>query len=288
MVRVRNEVVHIVDPGDPAWTWGFDLGFMLSHYKCIFGEGCPSIENDGSTRGCCVEGVVIVGEKDDEHGWQDLEMLEGRIAQLTDEDWEKKGMVERRDRGPDGRSHWSKHEGSESVVHTRTHKGACVFYNGPDHPAGTGCSFHIAALRRGEDPKDWKPWTCWVVPMFVDTDDEKRSRTIRAGHHRDWSEGTLKWWCMDAPEAYVGEDPVFIANRDELIRHSNEEVYEALAEVCRDRQRGQAIRLPTHQPLSFIGSPPEVIEPDGTDPVPKRATGAVAFSGARTQASTGG
>ena len=42
-----------------GWSWEFDLTFMLSNYRCIWGRGCPDIRLERTARGCCVEGVEI-------------------------------------------------------------------------------------------------------------------------------------------------------------------------------------------------------------------------------------
>ena len=52
---------------DDGWSWEFDLTFMLSHYGCIWGCGCPDIEGQGTARGCCALGVEVYrGAGDDE------------------------------------------------------------------------------------------------------------------------------------------------------------------------------------------------------------------------------
>ena len=33
-----------LDDDERSTTWLFDVGFMLSGYQCIYGQGCPSIE----------------------------------------------------------------------------------------------------------------------------------------------------------------------------------------------------------------------------------------------------
>ena len=74
------------------------------------------------------------------------------------------------------------------------YRGACIFHNRPDHPAGAGCAFHVAALRRGEDPIDWKPQICWQVPLFFDSDPTTRTTTVRASRTADWGqEGIIDW-----------------------------------------------------------------------------------------------
>ena len=93
-------------------------------------------------------------------------MIRGRVQQLTDEDWQNRGVA----LGHGGSDPWGKARFARGSVHTRIYRGACIFHNRPDHPAGAGCALHLAALRRGEDPIDWKPRICWQVPLFFESD----------------------------------------------------------------------------------------------------------------------
>ena len=136
------------------------------------------------------------------------------------------------------------------------HDGNCVFQNTGDGPSGSiGCAFHVAALRRGEDPLDWKPFTCGLVPFAIDHDDDDEIHTLRAYEHdRDWGSGEgepLDWWCIDAPEAYVGAEPVYRSEESLLRRVLGDELYEVVA-----RLHGRALRhagLHAHQLARALG-----------------------------------
>jgi hypothetical protein len=216
-----------------GWNWEFDLTFMMSAYGCIWGRGCPDIRRQGSARGCCVLGVEIYRGEGDAPGREDLAMIRGRVEQLTDEDWQNRRVALRRG----GRDPWGKARFKRDSVHTRTYRGACIFHNRPDHPAGAGCALHLAALRRGEDPIDWKPEICWQVPLFFDSDTTTRTTTVRASRTADWGqEGIIDWWCTEHEEAYGAKQPVYRSMEQELRRVCGDDVYEELAAYCRGRR----------------------------------------------------
>ena len=135
----------------------------------------------------------------------------------------KKGFLAAGDDADDG----------SPVTTTRLVDDACIFLNRPGFPAGAGCSLHIAAMRAGERPLDWKPNVCWQVPIRLEhsTDDEGHviSR-LREWKRRDWGEGgsEFHWWCTEATEAFSGSDPVYIASRDEIVELVGREVYDRM------------------------------------------------------------
>ena len=112
-------------------------------------------------------------------------MIRGRVEQLTDEDWQNRRVALRHG----GSDPWGKARFAPDSVHTRIYRGACIFHNRPDHPAGPGCALHLAALRRGEDPMDWKPRICWQVPLFFDSDPATKTTKVRACRTADWGGG---------------------------------------------------------------------------------------------------
>jgi hypothetical protein len=216
-----------------GWSWEFDLTFMLSNYRCIWGRGCPDTRLAHSARGCCTEGVEIYRGEGDAAGHEDLEMIRGRVQQLTDEDWQNRPVAQA-GTGPDP---WGKARFARDSVHTRVYRGACIFHNRPDHPEGAGCAFHLAALRRGEDPMDWKPAICWQVPLFFDIDETARTTRIRASRTADWGgEGIIDWWCTEHEEAYTARFPVYMSMAAELRRVCGRAVYDELAAYCRARR----------------------------------------------------
>jgi hypothetical protein len=222
-----------------GWSWGFDLTFMLSNYGCIWGRGCPDTRLQGSARGCCVDGVEIYQGEGDGSGSQDLEKIRGRVEQLTDEDWQNRRVALRRG----GNDPWGKARFKRDSVHTRLYRGACIFHNRPDHPAGAGCALHLAALRRGEDPIDWKPQICWQVPLFFDSNQTTRTTTVRASRTADWGHaGIIDWWCIEQEEAFSAEWPVYVSMEAEIRRVCGDDVYKQLAAHCRARQRARGPR----------------------------------------------
>jgi hypothetical protein len=224
------------------WNWEFDVTFMLSGYGCIWGRGCPDIRLGHTARGCCVEGVEIYRGAGDPDGRTDLAMIRGRVAQLTDDDWQNRSVALRRG----GRDPWGKARFKRDSVHTRIHRGACIFHNRPDHPAGAGCALHLAALRRGEDPIDWKPQICWQVPLFLETDPATRTTTVRPSRTADWGqEGIIEWWCTEHAEAFGAAQPVYVTLEAELRRACGDDVYAELAAHCRARRPGDGSRHPS-------------------------------------------
>lgn len=240
---IRGMTVTIGEP-DAEWAWEFELGFLRSHYRCIFGEGCPSLRNNGASDGCCQIGVHVVDRVSDV---DELEDVVERVERLTDEDWENRRIVTRRGGGLDA---WATRR-AKGEVRTRTWRGACIFHNRPEHSAGAGCAFHIAALRRGESPLDWKPFTCWTAPLFLEFDEDRRVCVVRAARQRDWNT-TLDWWCIEQPVAYTGSEPVYRSLEPELRRLVGDAVYEEL----RAHLERTPNELPTDQPVDSIGLVP--------------------------------
>jgi hypothetical protein len=229
-----------------GWSWEFDLTFMLSNYQCIWGRGCPDTRREHTARGCCVEGVEIYQGDGDTAGGEDLQMIRGRVAQLTDEDWQNRQVALRRG----GRDPWGKARFKRDSVHTRLYREACIFHNRADHPAGAGCAFHVAALRHGESPIDWKPRICWQVPLFFDVDDDTKTTKVRASRTVDWGgEGILDWWCTEQADAYSGDRPLYVTMEVELRRVCGADVYDELAAYCRARQASGEPRTPTLLPM---------------------------------------
>lgn len=255
-MSLHKEWATFIDPRD-ASTWQIDLTFLSSAWRCIFGSGCKGIHGDAAV-GCCSSGVFIQADSDDEEGAEDFEMVADRVEQLTDEDWDLR---------PRFASGWWKERGKGSgSKHTRVHDGACVFAN-RNGPSGTiGCAFHIAALKRGEDPIDWKPWVCGLVPFAIDHDDEAEHHTLRAyEHERDWGSGEgepLDWWCVDAPEAYTGGRPVYRAEESLLRRILGDELYEEVVDYMDAR-----FETPGPTPINWVGHW-GVEPPDGSTSTP--------------------
>ena len=255
-MSLHKEWATFIDPRD-ASTWQIDLTFLASAWKCIFGAGCKGIHGD-AIFGCCSSGVFIQASADDEAGAEDFKMVKARVKQLTDEDWDLRKQY---------RKKWWKERGKRSgSKHTKVHDGGCVFANRNGSSGTIGCAFHIAALRRGEDPIDWKPWTCGLVPFAIDDSDDEQHHTLRAyDHERDWGSGDgepLDWWCIDAPEAYVSANPVYRSEESLLRRGPGREPHQGEA-AGMEGGRGKAARTPRH-----VGGHRGGEHPDGRPGVP--------------------
>jgi hypothetical protein len=81
-------------------------------------------------------------------------------------------------------------------THTRVVDGACIFLNRPGFVGGAGCALHLAAIKAGESPIDWKPSVCWQLPIKVDWEagaDDTEVATVRGWTRRDWGVVGRKW-----------------------------------------------------------------------------------------------
>ena len=138
-----------------------------------------------------------------------------RLAKkLTADEWQFKKQSERRG-GP-----IKVNDDGESV--TRIVDDACIFLNRPGFPGGAGCALHQAALRRGERRSTGSPRSAGSsrCAAIDETDDNGHvTSTVREWKRRDWGEGgdDFHWWCTEAPEAFVGQRPVYETLRDEIV-----------------------------------------------------------------------
>ena len=211
-------------------TWVFDVTFLISPWRCIFGTGCQGVLTGPAAemvQGCCSYGAHFTGADDEAR-------VEGAATTLTAEDWQFARQGRRRGVVKTNRS-------GERV--TRMVDGACVFLNRPGFAGGPGCALHRAALRAGARPMDLKPDVCWQLPLRREDKDEGKGRvttTVTEWGRSDWGAGGAEfhWWCTEAPEAFTGSEPVYRSMRDELVGLVGEEVYGRLAGYLDERAAG--------------------------------------------------
>lgn len=190
-------------------TWIVDVQFMLSGYSCTFGSGCPGIQGDPDV-GCCAIGTPLYKDEED--------TVAKRVAQLTPEDWQFYGhkwrkRVKRKSLG-------SRYN---TAIHSHNGREGCIFANRGDFHSGAGCAFHAAALRRGEKPIDWKPFTCWAVPMGVSEIPSMNTYVVRMIDRAEWTNGipdydVVGWWCSDDNVSWASPNPVFMSHSEEWKR----------------------------------------------------------------------
>lgn len=204
-------------------TYMIDLTFFASRWSCIYGRGCPGIDEKPAPElelGCCTHGAYFT-DKADRKRTRDL------MLQLKDDEWQYKDQAD--DLGG------AIHKNDEGDWVTRVVDGACIFQNRADFPAGAGCAFHLAALNRDERFIDWKPSVCWQAPVRLDyhvDDNDHLTNILREWKRRDWGEGgaDFHWWCTEDSLAFVGAEPVYVTMREEIIEMIGTTPYEKLAE----------------------------------------------------------
>lgn len=232
-----REWISFEDP-DEMRTWVFDISFLMSRWTCIYGNGCQGVLTGPAPeleQGCCSYGAHFVDKGD-------AARIKKVAATLTAEQWQfyklgkKKGVVKS---GPDG------------TLVTRVAEDACIFLNRPGFHTGPGCALHQVAISRGKSPIDLKPEVCWQLPLRREDsveDDGHVISTVRRWDRRHWGSGgsEFHWWCTDSSEAFVGDEPVYIAMRDELTAMIGERIYKLLVACVKEREHSgkSSVRVP--------------------------------------------
>jgi hypothetical protein len=219
-----HEWISFEDP-DEHRTWVFDATFLRSNYRCIFGAGCQGVLDGPAPeleQGCCSYGAHFVDEDDVANVVRAFVRLRPEHMQYHREAT-KRGFLEPGEPGEDG----------APVTVTRLVDDACIFLNRPGFARGAGCALHVAALDAAERPLDWKPNVCWQVPLRLEhSTDENGHLTsrLREWKRRDWGDGgqDFHWWCTDAPDAFVGAEPVYVSARDEIVELVGAAIYAIL------------------------------------------------------------
>jgi hypothetical protein len=217
-------------------TWLFDVTFLESSWRCIYGNGCQGVLTgpaEEMVQGCCSYGAHFVDDKD-------RRRVERAARRLTADQWQFKS------RGKKGTTRVKRN--GEMV--TRMVKDACIFLNRPDFHRGPGCALHVLAMDEGESYIPLKPEVCWQLPLRRDEDVDERGHvttTIAQWDRRHWGAGgqDFHWWCTEAPEAFTGTSRVVDSMREELVAMVGQRVYDRLfALLERRRRQPSSTRLP--------------------------------------------
>lgn len=210
------------DPDDGERRFRCDLLWLTSDYHCIFGRGCPGIDEQAPDAGCCVLGAHFTDD-------DDIDRVRQVVEDLGDDEWQY------RDEG----EAWTEEE--DGATKTRVVDGACILLNRPGFPAGTGCALHQRALAEGVDPLTTKPDVCWQLPIrrtyrTVELPDESSHLEVSIAEYdrRGWGPGghDLDWYCSGSPAAHTGERPLFRTYEAELRELMGDAGYEELARRC--------------------------------------------------------
>ncbi|HMK63935.1 MAG TPA: hypothetical protein VK386_09970, partial [Acidimicrobiales bacterium] len=228
-----HEWVSFPDPEEER-TWLFDVTFLESNWTCIFACGCQGVLTGPApelVHGCCSYGAHMTGGKD-------VRRVEKAAASLTPEQWQHWRQGQAKTTTGEVKSTKDRRmriftRNASGEITTRLVDDACIFLNRPGFPGGPGCALHRAALERGVAPLTLKPDVCWQLPLRREdetADDGHVTSIIRQWDRRDWGEGGFEfaWWCTEAPDAFVGEQPVYRSMRDELAALVGEKIYRRL------------------------------------------------------------
>lgn len=248
-----REWVTFEDPEREKHVWNVDVTFLSSSWTCIYGAGCQGTLTEPApemAQGCCSYGAHASSAKD-------RKLVERVAKQLTPEDWQlhKKGRK---------KGIWVKVDKDD--FRTRLVDGACVFLNRPGFAAGPGCALHVYAGRTGRHHSEVKPEVCWQLPLrnIEEYDEDANDGVV---YHRltefarhGWGEGgdEFAWWCTEAPEAFVGREPVYRSLEPELRKICGDALFEAIADYLDDRVRAAPA------PVSHPAQVPVVLGPTRT------------------------
>lgn len=227
LIDFPRQWVEFVDPADNDTLIKADLTWLTSRWTCIFGRGCGGIDARRPDAGCCVHGAHFSDKKD-------RKRVAAWVRKLTPELWQKHGVARKKG--------WVvKEDGSDK---TRVVDGACIFHNDPDFAGGYGCALHHLAAAEGVSFIETKPDVCWQLPLrrSYETrtyEDETERTVVVLGEYqrRDWGPGghDFPWYCTANTEAHIGDEPVFVSSRDEIVALIGQPAYDELARLCRAR-----------------------------------------------------
>jgi hypothetical protein len=226
-----HEWVSFEDP-DEERTWVLDLTFLTSPWTCIFGAGCQGVLTAPApelVQGCCSYGAHLADKKD-------LRRVEKAATKLTRAQFQ---FFDRAKQLGVARLH-------QGEWKTRLVDGACIFLNRPGFSGGAGCALHLAALEAGMPPLQMKPEVCWQLPIRredFEQEDGHVTSTVTQWDRRHWGPAgeEFAWWCTEAPEAFVGREPVYKSNAAELKELLGPTVYEMLVEHLATRTGERAV-----------------------------------------------
>ncbi len=263
-----HEWVSFPDP-DEERTWLFDVTFLESNWTCIFACGCQGVLTGPApelVHGCCSYGAHLTGGKD-------ARRVERAAHRLTPEQWQfwrqgqpkqpkaaspaKHKRPAKGEKPGEGKRMRIFANSSSGELTTRLVDDACIFLNRPGFPGGAGCALHRAALESGEAPFSLKPDVCWQLPLRREdevAEDGHVTSVIRQWDRRDWGEGGFEfaWWCTEAPDAFVGTEPVYQSMRDELVALVGERIYRRVTRYLEARAGALSASASTHPSQELV------------------------------------
>ena len=214
-------------------------------------QGCKGVLDADATemeQGCCSYGAHFVDEDDVANVVRHFVRLEPRHMQFYDEAVTA-GLPRLRRRG-------RRHAPPRSPGSSTTRASSSTDPGSPRVP-GARCTSprsRPASARWTGSP------TCagrcrLRLEHSTDENGHVTSR-LRDWKRRDWGEGSddFHWWCTEAPDAYVGDQPVYRSARDEIVELVGEPVYDLLVQLL-ERARPGPAPADSDQALSSAARP---------------------------------
>jgi hypothetical protein len=248
--KTPSDTIDWLDVAIPAhgdndeYTISCHMNWLMSNWECIYGRGCPGLfgiqdSTHPDDTGCCVDSFYFA-DKDD------YKRVEARMKELTDEDWD---VELRRHVEKHGWARIFNDDPDEFNGKGKVFERGCVFQNRNGGSAGKpGCAFVQMSKRIGGDHIDVMPTVCWQLPLrFNDINDDGAYMTLGPWDIEEWGEtdetGTMdwhcSWWCVDAPDAYIGEGVVWKTMEREIRRTIGDFEYDIIDKAIRERlERG--------------------------------------------------
>ena len=211
-------------PGKERKQWQIDVTFLMSSWRCIFGQGCQGVLTEPAPeliQGCCSYGAHESEKKV-------KEKVEKLAKRLGDDEWQFKSVGLKKGVWANaGKDEWR----------TRLHQDACVFLNRPDFEAGPGCALHLHALNTGQHFAETKPTVCWQLPLrSFDRDEEDEFRHV--GAHGVRPRGLGRRWRGVRLVVHRGRrgvhrpEPVYRSMETELRLMLGDAVYDEIVKYC--------------------------------------------------------
>lgn len=222
---LEREWVTVTDPDDDHRRYTFDVTFLSSGYRCIYGAGCEGIHPGAQDPavGCCLHGAWLNDDDD-----------AAEIEQLVTDELDDRTMQYHALAAGQG----AFEPDDDGEVRTRVVDGACIFANRTGFTGGEGCALHHLAERDGLHHMTHKPTVCWQVPLHRTIEELVANdgatlevHTIAAYERGHWGDGgaDFDWWCLDDDVAFVADRPVYRSMEAELRVMVGDAVYEELA-----------------------------------------------------------
>lgn len=253
--------VEFTDPNDDEEIFKCDLTWLTSYWTCIYGDGCQGVFKDRPNDGCCTEGAMYSDKDDEERVLKAAELLTPEMWQFYEEARPKKAGGKLRITDLD----------EDKERKTRTINNSCIFlnrkgYSAPGFTGSFGCVLHHLALAKKLHFVDTKPDVCWQLPIrrsfeTREVGEREYSVTVIGEYERlGWGDGgeDFDWYCTSNTDAHVGNEPVYISNKAELVKLMGQDAYKILADRCDLRMEGIRAAQSRSLPLFVIQHPASV------------------------------